>query len=125
MIGIPFEIVFVFQEYNMPVWMCKTALFVNTLSTLTSAFLLLAIAIDRCRKVCKPFSWQISNTAAKLMFLLTVVISLAFSWMQPLVHGIQTRKHAKYNITISECVETDAMKQTVFTWLNTLCLLVH
>lgn len=122
--GIPLEIAFLFREYNLHEWMCKASLFVNAFPTFTSGYLLLAIAIDRYRKVCKPFSWQISHSNAKWMCLLSAILGLACSWISPLIHGIQNRKHAKYNITISECVETDAMKQTVFPLLNTLIFIV-
>lgn len=119
--GIPLEILFLFREYNFRnAWICKASVFVNTLPTLTSGFLLLAIAIDRYRKVCKPFSWQISKRAAKWMCVFTAVAGVAFSWISPIIYGIQKQQHAIYNVTISQCIETDAMKQTLFPLLNNI-----
>ncbi|XP_045181972.2 D(2) dopamine receptor A-like [Mercenaria mercenaria] len=116
---IPFEILVLFREYNFKrSWICKISVFLSTWPTLTSGFLLLAIAIDRYRKVCRPFSWQISHSAARNMCLMAGALGLAFSWISPVIYGIQKSKHSVYNITISQCAETDAMKLTVFPLLN-------
>lgn len=118
---IPFEIVVLLREYNFKQsWICKVSVFLNTWPTLTTGFLLLAIAIERYRKVCQPFSWQITHSAAINMCVMSGVLGLAFSWISPVIYGAQKSTHIIYNITISQCTETDAMKQTVWPLLNSI-----
>lgn len=118
-IVIPFEILVLTKEYIFRYEsICKLSVFLNTWPTLTSGFLLLAIATDRYRKVCKPFNWQVSHSAARIMCFLTALVGVAFSWISPIIYGIQERQHEKYPVVVSECVETEAWKKTVFPLIN-------
>lgn len=120
-VAIPFEILSLFREYNFKrAWICKMSVFLNAWPTLTAGFLLLAIAIDRYRKVCRPFKWQISHYVARVMCFTTVILGVAFSWISPVIYSVQTSIHRDFNITISQCVVTDAMKATVFPLLNNI-----
>lgn len=119
-VAIPVEVWFLFMEFDFQTaWICKASVFLNNWPTLTSGFLLVCIAIDRYRKVCQPFQWQISGKMAAFMCVLTALVALAFSWLSLVIYGIQTTQHPVYqNVTISQCVETDTMKETVFPMLN-------
>lgn len=121
-IVIPVEIWFLFMEFDFHIlWLCKLSVFLNAWPTLTSGFLLVCIAVDRYRKVCRPFQWQLSGEVAVAMCVITAVMGVAFSWMSPVIYGIQSSQHPVYeNITISQCVETDAMKATAFPLINNI-----
>ncbi|KAL4217639.1 hypothetical protein ACF0H5_022381 [Mactra antiquata] len=118
---VPVEIVVISREYifkNENV--CKMSVFLNTWPTLTSGLLLLAIAMDRYRKVCKPFGWQISRKVARTMCFLTSLVGIAFSWIPPIIYGVQERPHPEHPVIVSECVETEAWKNTVFPLINNI-----
>ncbi|XP_060574854.1 alpha-2Db adrenergic receptor-like [Ruditapes philippinarum] len=122
---IPFEIMVLMREYNFKhAWICKVSVFLNTWLTLTAGCLLLAIAIDRYRKVCRPFSWQITHVAARNMCIMAGLLGLAFSWISPVIYGAQKSTHSVYNITISQCTETYAMQLTVWPLINNISFAV-
>lgn len=116
---IPFEITTVIDQYTFQyLWLCKFSRFFNTLSTLSSSFLLLFIAIDRYRKVCKPFCSQISAKVAKFLCVLAVLLSLLFSWPAVLVYGKKTFPIPEYNMTGTECSTDDSMADTMYPFIN-------
>ena len=116
---IPFEITTVINQYTFKhAWLCKFSRFFNTLSTLSSSFLLLFIAIDRYRKVCKPFSRQISAKVAKFLCLLAVILGLVFSWPAVLVYGKKTFPIPEYGMVGTECSIDDSMENTMYPLIN-------
>ncbi|XP_053377661.1 cholecystokinin receptor type A-like [Mercenaria mercenaria] len=120
---IPLELLqFAWQYTFSSVAVCKLTLFVKAWATIASSSLLFCIAVDRYRKVCKPFSWQISFRAAKIMCFGCAFLGVAFSWISPVIYNIQTKELDVYNVTISECAITDSMKKTVFPMLNNVSL---
>lgn len=116
---IPFEVTTVINQYTFKhAWLCKFSRFFNTLSTLSSSFLLLFIAIDRYRKVCKPFSRQISAKVAKFLCLLAVILGLVFSWPAVLVYGKKTFSIPEYGMVGTECSTDDSMENTMYPFIN-------
>lgn len=116
---IPFEVSTVINQYTFKyAWLCKFSRFFNTLSTLSSSFLLLFIAIDRYRKVCKPFSRQISAKVAKFLCLLAVILGLVFSWPAVLVYGKKTFSIPDYGMVGTECSTDDSMENTMYPFIN-------
>jgi hypothetical protein len=60
---------------------CKILRFVYYFASNSSDFVLIAIAVDRYRKVCQPFKRQITAKMTKLIDIVTVCfISLSISW---------------------------------------------
>ena len=66
---------------------CKILRFVNYLSSLGSIFTLIAIAVDRFRRICKRSDRQMTIDMAKICCLLTVVVALLLSWPSLLIYG--------------------------------------
>ena len=119
LVVIPFEITTVINQYTFKhIWLCKLSRFFNTLSTLSSSFLLLFIAIDRYRKVCKPFGKQISAKVAKFLCVLAVLLGLFFSWPAVLVYGKKTFHIPEYNMVGTECSTDDSMENTMYPFMN-------
>ena len=118
-IVIPFEISTVVNQYTFEhLWLCKLSRFFNTLGTLSSSFLLLFIAIDRYRKVCKPFSAQISANVAKFLCVLAVLLGLFFSWPAVLVYGKKTFSIPGSELIGTECSTDDSMVKTIYPFIN-------
>ena len=80
-ITMPIEIVdlrFFYMFTNAPA--CKIARFLNYFVTIGSAATLLTIAIDRHRRMCRPFKHQLQLKDAKKAFGIAVALSLILSW---------------------------------------------
>lgn len=80
-ITMPIEIVdlrFFYMFTNAPA--CKMARFLNYFATLGSAVTLLAIAVDRHRRLCKPFKKQLQVKNARIACVVASSIALLFSW---------------------------------------------
>lgn len=86
-ITMPIEIVdlrFFFMFTNAPA--CKAARFLNSFATMGSAATLLAIAVDRHRRLCRPFKRQFQLKEAKIACVIAAISSLVFSWPTPIFY---------------------------------------
>ncbi|XP_033745146.1 C5a anaphylatoxin chemotactic receptor 1-like [Pecten maximus] len=59
---------------------CKVMFFLNMTCTLMSALMLVVIAINRYRKICKPFSKQMNMFWKKIAIACVIGVSLVMSW---------------------------------------------
>ena len=66
---------------------CKSARFLNSFATMGSAATLLAIAIDRHRRMCRPFKKQWDLKDARIACLVAAGFSLVLSWPAPIFYG--------------------------------------
>ncbi|XP_060565164.1 D(1) dopamine receptor-like [Ruditapes philippinarum] len=84
--------------------MCKINTFFNVFTAAAEILCLLIIAIDRYRKVCTPFGWQIQPKMA--LFLCGVVYFVAFiiALPVPFFWGIHTAKYEYKNQTVNVTV---------------------
>ena len=118
-IAIPFEIFTVIDQYMFTEqWLCKVARFFNTIGTMSSSFLLLVIAIDRYRKVCKPFGWQISSNAAKILCGISIVFGLVLAVPAVFIYGKQTFEIDGMAMNGTECSTDDEMVETIYPFIN-------
>ena len=66
---------------------CKSARFLNSFATMGSASTLIAIAIDRHRRMCRPFKKQWDIKDAKIACLVAAGFSLVLSWPAAIFNG--------------------------------------
>ncbi|XP_053383259.1 alpha-2Da adrenergic receptor-like [Mercenaria mercenaria] len=59
---------------------CKFMRFVNYFGAVGSVYTLLVIAVDRYRKICRPFKKQLKLREAKIACGISVIVSIVFSW---------------------------------------------
>lgn len=114
-VAIPFEIPLLLEQYTFDnVWLCKVSRFFNTLGTCSSSFILLFIAIDRYRKVCKPLARQITPKSARFLCLFSVALGLFVSWPALFVYGKKTFEFKLDGSMIvgSECSTSDTMSDS-------------
>ncbi|KAK3583182.1 hypothetical protein CHS0354_025701, partial [Potamilus streckersoni] len=120
-IVVPLDFFTILKQFNFEViWACKLSRFLNTLVTISSSFLLLAIAVDRYRKVCKSFGWQISPNAARALCWVSILTGVFFSWPALYLYGKKSFTVQEFNMTATECAINDAISQTMFPFLNNL-----
>ncbi|XP_076082755.1 uncharacterized protein LOC143053854 [Mytilus galloprovincialis] len=80
-ICIPLEIVDMMFSYKFPSAIgCKIFRFVNYFSSVGTGLVLIAIAVDRYRKVCQPFKTQITMKMAKIIIFIVCLTSACISW---------------------------------------------
>ena len=88
-ISMPLEIYDMVHFYSFEnIGACKTFRFVNYASSIASGALLIAIAVDRFRKICKPFDAQISNNLAKWIIAICVGFSFLVSWPSAVFYSV-------------------------------------
>ena len=120
-IVIPFEIAVILKEYRFTIEiLCQISVFLNTWPTLSSGLMLLAIAVDRYRKICKPFGWQISLTLARDICIFNIFLAIGFSWLSPIIYGVNETFNNSYNFTVSECTVKTTMKGTIYPLINNI-----
>lgn len=122
-IGMPFVIVDLrFPLLFTLVPVCKMLRFLNYFMCACSALILVVIAVDRYRKICKPFEPQMNRKTAKFACLIAVIISLSLSWPAPILYGhstVDAETISEYfdmdiNVTGVQCFTEDRFKQTKY-----------
>ncbi|KAJ8322260.1 hypothetical protein KUTeg_000731 [Tegillarca granosa] len=89
-ISMPLEIVDLVQFYTFESEAaCKILRFVNYFATITSGVFLIAIAVDRYRKICRPFKPQITNEYAKIVIIISMIIGFFLSWPSFVFYTVQ------------------------------------
>lgn len=80
-VDMPLEIVDLSQYYTFrSVAACKCMRFISYFCSIASGCILLAIAVDRYRKICQPFKKQLSLKTTKIMIIGALIFSLFVSW---------------------------------------------
>lgn len=94
-VGMPFVVINFIKPFTFyDTTMCKTLTFYNFFICISSACVLIVIAVDRYRKICVPHGKQMSQTMAKAMCIVAMMAALLFSWPGFAIYGstpIQTR----------------------------------
>ncbi|KAL3891732.1 hypothetical protein ACJMK2_003981 [Sinanodonta woodiana] len=110
-IGMPFVIVdFRYSLIFYFVSICKTLRFVNYFMSLSSAFILIAIAVDRYRKICLPWRKQMSLYLVRISCCISLVLGFAVSWPAPVLFGYNTVQIGYGNLTGASCQTDDKYK---------------
>ena len=68
---------------------CKIFRFANYFAAIASTSSLISIAVDRYKAICSPLKNQLSNTQAKLLCFMNVVVALILSWPAPFLYGMR------------------------------------
>ncbi|XP_021355488.1 uncharacterized protein LOC110451672 [Mizuhopecten yessoensis] len=97
LISMPLEIVdllhfFTFESSGA----CRVLRFINYFAHIASGATLIAIAVDRFRKLCKPFERQISNRLSKTIVIIVIVFAIVSAWPSVVFNNVES-----VNITIS------------------------
>ena len=88
-VSMPLEIMDLMYYYTFEsVPACKTLRFINIFASIGSGVTLVSIAIDRYRKICKPFEGQITIGWAKVTILCCFLFSLLSSWPGAILYTV-------------------------------------
>lgn len=85
--------------------MCRLTWTLNKFTSLSSGLMLLVIAVQRFRKVCRPFGWQLNRT--RCIYAVSCIVVLSIVLASPCLYLIGVDQHiTKYrnsNITVFVC----------------------
>lgn len=86
---------------------CKCVIFLSNAFINTSLFLWTVIAIQRYRKICKPFEWQMNYDWRKWWIL--ICAGFSFVYFLPVLHfyGINEKFITEKNLTVFVCEQTE------------------
>ncbi|XP_067664512.1 orexin/Hypocretin receptor type 1-like [Haliotis asinina] len=99
--------------FDYPI-VCKMLRFNNSFSVVSSGFTLIAVAIDRYRKICRPLNKQITIRVARIMVGIAVSVSLVLTIPTVIVYGRKTVKTDNKEINGFECSIDDRWLDTLF-----------
>ena len=104
LLGLPFHILDLTYPLTF-VWdeVCKTLSFSLMFTILASIFVLDLIAIDRYRKICKPFRKQLSASGTKIICWVTVLVAAILAFPIIVIYGSADVDTRIPNVTGKEC----------------------
>lgn len=117
-ISIPSEIVdnaFPYMYYNEG--FCKFSRFIGDVAKLGSALVLTVMAGGRYRRICFPFSEEMSLKMAKTCCFLAISLSVLMSWPSAIING-QKVKTFPGNITGYDCSTDDDIRTTQYPFIQ-------
>ncbi|KAK0066467.1 cholecystokinin receptor [Biomphalaria pfeifferi] len=132
-VGMPFEMVDLEHDLMLDIPIpCKVFRFLVTLSACGSVSVLIVVAVDRFRRICRPFRKQMTVVQSKVITGGTLIISLAFSSPALLLYGRQT--DIRFNHKVYDCSIDDTFRKSSFaqgyqyvlgvTWVACIIILV-
>ncbi|XP_045182818.2 cholecystokinin receptor-like [Mercenaria mercenaria] len=120
-LSIPIEIVDIRLFYNFPyASACKVMRFVNYFTAIGSAFTLIVIAIDRYRKICRPFKKQFKNKEAKIACGISIPFSLLLSWPAAIFYtSVPSNVQTEDGIELQgfDCTTTREASYKIYLWI--------
>ena len=115
---VPFEIIILTRQFIFKSGtFCRCYMFIVCLQVMMSADILIVIAVDRWRKICHPFGWQLSYRASKYLCMATVPVAAVEAFPLLWLFGLHHVYIRDYNITGRECSMSDGARATVFPFL--------
>ncbi|BFZ11018.1 hypothetical protein BsWGS_14057 [Bradybaena similaris] len=93
-------------DFNNPL-LCRVRLFVTAFPTLSSAIILVAVAVTRYRKVCRPYAWQITTKKATLIGIAFACLGALMSCPSVILNGRRTKKTPRSDVVGYECTTDD------------------
>ncbi|CAG5132187.1 unnamed protein product, partial [Candidula unifasciata] len=110
-------------DFNNPA-LCRARLYCSTFSTISSAMILLAVAVTRYRKVCHPHKWQITIRTAKVISIVLATVGVLVSIPYAILNGRQTKPTPRSDIHAYECTTDDEYVNTSYPLANYAFFLV-
>ncbi|KAK3085964.1 hypothetical protein FSP39_011409 [Pinctada imbricata] len=113
-IGMPTEVTDLRYPYMFyaPV-ACKILRFIESVSTIGSSIILIAVAFDRFYRICR-LGKQVSTNKTKVICLIAVIVGVLTSWPACVLFGEKTIELGIPEIHAVDCSTDDSMRGTIF-----------
>lgn len=112
-IMLPTQIAEMHYWFTFPTsWLCRVSAYVFGYTVIDCYLVLLLIALDRFRKVCRPYNWQIQPSTARNLCITVSIASLVFAAPPGIVSGNHSfvTSYNDANITVTVCATDDIYK---------------
>ena len=112
---------------NEHAWICKVKSYFNVLGAWGSASILLLLAFDRHRKICRPLGWQIQPSLALKLCSAAVIVSACVSSPITVLWGKQTYLYEKDDIRVNVSVcekSSEFTENTIYPFLYITCVYI-
>ena len=114
----PLLIMYLFYPVTYPsASLCKTFRYIQYVMAVASSSSLVAIAIDRYKKICSPLGPQLTTRNAKMLCFLSFLFSVIVSIPAPVLFGLSTTQTGIPGLTGFRCFTEDRIKLTKFQFL--------
>lgn len=114
-VGMPLLIVSMLRPYMFPSEQtCKTLRFMHVFSVVSSAFIVIAIALERHRRICNPFSQEMTTKKINLMCVVACVLGSLVAIPAIFVYGDAVVETGVHNITGTECFIDPEFEHSLF-----------
>ncbi|XP_046574616.1 cholecystokinin receptor type A-like [Haliotis rubra] len=114
-ICIPSEIADIRHNYTFgPYTLCKILRLLVTFSAIASASTLVAIAVDRYRKICRPFEKQMTPLSAKVTVIVCSLMTVVVSSPNAVIYGPRAVATDDGYINGSDCSTSDDYVRTPY-----------
>lgn len=91
---------------------CKVFRFILYYVSISSTIILVVIAVDRFRKICKPMKFQLTVFHTKMLCMIVLFVTLCVTWPVPVLYGNSTVHTGIAGITGTRCFTLDEFKDT-------------
>lgn len=107
-------------------WICKVKSYFNVLTAWGSASILLLLAFDRHRKICKPLAWQIQPSLALKMCICSMLLSAIVASPITILWGKQTYVYEfeEMNLTVSICEKSSKYADDIYPLVYIGCVYI-
>lgn len=106
--SMPTELVILlnFEHFDYPV-LCKISRFLTGLINNTTTFILVVIAVDRFKRICRPHNKHISPRLGKKLVFIGTVFGLCTNWPMLILYGTMTIPGGKTCLIDDEMLKTN------------------
>ncbi|XP_045188426.2 uncharacterized protein LOC123546294 [Mercenaria mercenaria] len=110
-------------EYD---WVCRVKSYFNVLTAWGSASILLLLAFDRHRKICKPLAWQIQPSFALKLCICSMALSGIVASPIAILWGKQTYnyQYQGLNLTVSICEKSSQYADGIYPLVYIGCVYI-
>ena len=125
---LPLEIYTQLNWYVFPsLSLCKVKAFINVFTSVASIYVLLLIAIDRHRKVCAPYGWQMTNESVLKGYAICFILTCCQCWSVIVVWGLQQGRKIYHSsdVYVTVCSSDPAVKDTIWPKVFALSMCPH
>ncbi|XP_041361137.1 neuromedin-U receptor 2-like [Gigantopelta aegis] len=100
-------------SFSFPAF-CKLLRTVRSVTTVSSGLILVAIAVERYRRICRPLARHTSVLQARWISLSAVLLGVVFAWPAAILFGNKTVVVVGSQTNFTECSVQDALHDSVY-----------
>ncbi|XP_060573820.1 uncharacterized protein LOC132731626 [Ruditapes philippinarum] len=107
-------------------WICRVKSYINVQTAWGSASILLLLAFDRYRKICKPLAWQIQPSFALKLCICSIILASMVAIPISILWGKQTYiyQHNGLNLTVSICEKSGEYANDIYPFVYICCVYI-